>query len=151
MKVVTGDLIKLARRGAFDVIVHGCNCQCTMGAGIAKFIRQSFPEAYEADLATPKGERSKLGTISTATVKREGATLVVVNGYTQFHYRGSGVKVDYDAIRSVFRSVAKNYSGKRIGYPKLGAGLGGGDWNIISAIIDDELQGEDHTLVLFAP
>ncbi len=151
MKTVEGDLLRLAREGEFDVIVHGCNCQCTMGAGIAKFIKQSFPEAYEADLATPKGDRSKLGTISTATIKRDGASFVVVNGYTQFHYRGSGVKVDYEAIRSVFNLVAENYSGKRIGYPKLGAGLGGGDWKTISEIIDEALDDEDHTLVVFAP
>ena len=28
------------------------------------------------------------------------------------------------------------------------AGLDGGDWGIISAIINEELEGEDHTLVL---
>lgn len=32
--------------------------------------------------------------------------------------------------------------------PKIGAGLAGGDWNTISAIIDEELEGEYHTLVL---
>ena len=32
---VDGDLIKLAKQGRFDVIVHGCNCFCQMGAGIA--------------------------------------------------------------------------------------------------------------------
>lgn len=31
MKEVTGDLIKLAQDGQFDVIVHGCNCFCTNG------------------------------------------------------------------------------------------------------------------------
>ena len=122
-----------------------------MGAGIAKFIKASFPEAYDADLATPKGDRSKLGTISTAAVERGAAHFVVVNGYTQFHYRGRGVKVDYGAIRAVFANVRAKFSGKRIGYPKIGAGLGGGDWNRIAAIIDEELDGEDHTLVVFAP
>ena len=48
MNVVDGDLIKLALNGTFDVIVHGANCQCTMGAGIAKAIKATFPEAYEA-------------------------------------------------------------------------------------------------------
>jgi O-acetyl-ADP-ribose deacetylase (regulator of RNase III) len=52
MKVVTGDLLKLALEGHFDVIVHGCNCQCAMGAGIALSIKNQFPEAYEADLRT---------------------------------------------------------------------------------------------------
>jgi O-acetyl-ADP-ribose deacetylase (regulator of RNase III) len=39
------------------------------------------------------------------------------------------------------------FAGKRIGYPKIGAGLAGGDWSIIEEIIDRELEGEDHTLV----
>jgi O-acetyl-ADP-ribose deacetylase (regulator of RNase III) len=151
VKTIEGDLLRLAQAGEFDVIVHGCNCQCAMGAGIAKFIKASFPEAYEADRATPKGERSKMGSISTATVVRGDTTFVVVNGYTQFHYRGHGLKVDYDAIRAVFGHVQVGFSGKRIGYPKIGAGLGGGDWDRIATIIDEELDGEDHTLVVFAP
>lgn len=57
MNVIKGDLIKLALDGRFDVIVHGCNCQCAMGAGIAKSIKETFPEAYKADLATTKGSR----------------------------------------------------------------------------------------------
>jgi len=31
----------------------------------------------------------------------------------------------------------------------IGAGLAGGDWGVISTIIKEELEGEDHTLVLF--
>jgi len=41
--------------------------------------------------------------------------------------------------------------GMRIGYPLIGAGLAGGDWTIISAIIDEELKGEDHALVIYQP
>jgi O-acetyl-ADP-ribose deacetylase (regulator of RNase III) len=46
MKVTEGDLIKKAKEGEFDLIVHGCNCFCTMGGGIAKGIKREFPEAY---------------------------------------------------------------------------------------------------------
>ncbi len=45
MKIIKGDLIKLALDGKFDVIIHGCNCYCTMGAGFAKAIQAEFPEA----------------------------------------------------------------------------------------------------------
>jgi O-acetyl-ADP-ribose deacetylase (regulator of RNase III) len=48
------------------------------------------------------------------------------------------------------RHVKAKFSGKRIGYPKIGAGLAKGDWNKISKIIDEELAGEEHTLVEFA-
>lgn len=145
--VVHGDLIQLALDGEFDVIVHGCNCQCTMGAGIAKAIKTTFPEAFAADKATTKGDRDKLGTFSFATVTRDEHDITVVNGYTQFHWRGRGVKADYDAIRGVMAQVKQQFGDRRVGYPKIGAGLAGGDWNTIAVIINEELDGVDHTLV----
>lgn len=149
MKIVKGDLLQLATQGAFDVIVHGCNCQCRMGKGIALSIRRQFPEAYEADCLTAKGDVSKIGTISVAEVKRGERAFFVINGYTQIHWRGAGVKADYAAIRNVMREVRSRFAGLRIGYPKIGAGLAGGDWDVVFAIIKEELAGEDHTYVEF--
>ena len=151
MNIIQGDLLKLAEDGRFDVIVQGCNCHCRMGAGIALSIKNRFPEAYAADRATAKGDRNKLGTISTAEIVRSGVTFTVVNAYTQFNHHGPGVLADYDAIRSTFRHVKQQFTGKRIGYPKIGAGLARGDWNVIAKIIDEELAGEDHILVEFVP
>ncbi len=150
MKILQGDLLKLAMDGTFDVIVHGCNCHCSMGAGIAKSIKAMFPEAYQADRATIKADRGKLGSISFATAIREGRSITIVNGYTQFHWRGAGVLVDYQAIRSVMATVRSQFGGRRMGYPKIGAGLAKGDWDTISRIIDEELDGEDHTLVEYS-
>jgi O-acetyl-ADP-ribose deacetylase (regulator of RNase III) len=135
MQTIRGDLVKLALEGRFDVIVHRCNCQCAMGAGIARTIKQVFPEAYNADLATAKGERAKLGTLSAAAVERNGRRLTIVNGYTQFHWHGSGALVHYAAVRSVMGRVKESYAGNAIGYPRIGAGLAGGDWDTIATII----------------
>ena len=151
MKRVEGDLLEFAGEGRFDVIVHGCNCFCTMGAGIAKSIRNRFPAAYEADLATEKGSRDKLGLYSSAEITVDNHAFVVVNAYTQFHWRGSGVKADYEAIRNAFKEIKRDFAGKRIGYPMIGAGLAGGDWNTIADIIQQELVDEDHTMVVFRP
>ncbi|MER8801482.1 MULTISPECIES: macro domain-containing protein [unclassified Mesorhizobium] len=151
MQTIRGDLLQLALDGTFDVIVHGCNCQCQMGKGIALSIKQPFPEAYAADCATLKGDPAKLGSISVAEIKRGSRIFHVVNGYTQFHWQGKGVKADYQAIRKVMQAVKGKFAGKRIGYPKIGAGLAGGDWETIASIINDELAGEDHTLVEYAP
>jgi O-acetyl-ADP-ribose deacetylase (regulator of RNase III) len=151
MKTIKGDLLNYGKNGTFDVIIHGCNCQNTMGAGIAKSIKRAFPDAYKADQATRKGDRKKLGSYSSASVELEGHTLTVVNAYTQFHYGGSGVRADYNAIRKVFALIKQDFSGARIGYPLIGAGLARGDWSLISQIIEEELEGEDHTLVRFVP
>ena len=149
MKTVQGDLIKMALDGRFDVILHGANCYCKMGAGIAKTIKNVFPEAYEADCQTEAGDISKLGRISFATVTRGEHEITVVNAYTQFGY-GRGLQLDYDAVRMAMEDVKVNFQGQRIGYPKIGAGLAGGDWGLIYQIIDDELYDEDHTCVEFA-
>jgi O-acetyl-ADP-ribose deacetylase (regulator of RNase III) len=151
MKVIQGDLLALAKDGWFDVIVHGCNCQCAMGKGIALSIKQQFPQAYAADLATTPGDRDKLGTFSSAVVQGPSGLFTVVNAYTQFHWRGSGPNVDYEAVRSVFQQIRAQFGDRRIGYPRIGAGLAGGDWNVIATIIDEALAGEDHTLVEFVP
>ncbi|MFH2138015.1 MAG: macro domain-containing protein [Candidatus Omnitrophota bacterium] len=151
MKVIKGDLIKKAQAAEFDVIIHGCNCFCAMGAGIAKSIKTAFPQAYEADLKTTKGDKAKLGTCSVAAVQTGKGKVYVVNAYTQYNFSGRGVLVDYEAIRSCMKWVKKNFSSQRIGIPKLGAGLAGGDWQVISAIINEELSGEDVTLVEYLP
>jgi len=159
MKTISGDLLQLAMAGEFDVIVHGCNCFHMMGAGIAKSVADCFPEAFEADKATKRGDRAKLGTISYAKVQRGSPTsydidgfleVYVVNAYTQFH---GGANVDYGALRSCFRAVADRFrhDGVSIGYPMIGAGIGGGDWSRIAPIIDEELDGFDHTLVRYEP
>lgn len=52
MKTIKGDLVQLAKQGEFDLIVHGCNCFCTMGKGIALTIKQEFPIVYKVDCET---------------------------------------------------------------------------------------------------
>ncbi|MCL1125969.1 macro domain-containing protein [Shewanella surugensis] len=149
MKTVKGDLLKLAKEGQFDVIIHGCNCFCTMGAGIAKQIKLTFPDAYSADLKTEQGNRAKLGTYSSANLVNVNYQLVIVNAYTQYHWHGKGVKADYDAIEHVFTLIKQDFSGLRIGYPLIGARLAGGDWERIAPIIDEALFEENHTLVCY--
>lgn len=151
MKIIKGDLIALAKSGQFNVIVHGCNCFCTMGAGIAKQIRDQFPEAYQADLKTNRGDKEKLGSYSLATVQQNNHAVTIVNAYTQFDFSGPGILANYTAIKRIFNRIKIQFTGQRIGYPKIGAGLAKGDWRVIAHIIDKALKGEKHTLVEYQP
>jgi O-acetyl-ADP-ribose deacetylase (regulator of RNase III) len=161
MQRIRGDLLELGASGQFDVIIHGCNCMNTMGKGIALSIRQRFPDAYAVDQATEPGAREKLGTYTCATVDCNNSNdshchvLTIVNAYTQYHFSPrfarNGINVDYQALRDAFRRIKQDFAGQRIGYGQIGAGLAGGDWTIISEIIDEELVGEDHTLVEYVP
>lgn len=150
IKYVDGDLLKLADEGHFDVIGHGANCFCTMGSGIAPQIKAKYPEAYEVDCKTTSGDINKLGTITHT----ENTNPIVVNIYSQYDTKGrrqGKIDLDYDALRSGLREVKAKFSGKRIGMPKIGAGLAGGDWNIIEKIIEEEMRGEYVTIVNYVP
>lgn len=145
MKHITGDLIQSAKDGDFDVIIHGCNCFNTMGAGIAPQIAKAFPSAYKADQATILGDRSKLGTISIGF--DSNLKVFVINAYTQFDFKGKK-PIDYAALEHCFKQIKTLFHDKRIGYPAIGCGLAGGDWNIVSKIIDITLTDDvDHTFV----
>jgi len=157
MKTIVGDLLELADDGQFDIIVHGCNCQHIMGGGIAKFIRQRWPGVYEVDCQTIKGDATKLGTFSVALLipknKEWTPFFRVLNAYTQFNPgddEDGNPPIDYEAVRKAFRQVKLQYGGQghTFGIPKIGAGLAGGDWEILAAIIEDEMAGEDLTLVV---
>jgi len=171
MKIIDGDLIKLAKEGHFDVITHGCNCFCTMGAGIAVAMKDNF-DCHMFHMEAPKyrGDINKLGTIDyqnrqiflkekinlmgveIESTNFGGFNLIVVNSYTQYRYGknhedGDKSPVDYDAITMCMRKINHVFKGKRIGLPKIGAGLAGGDWNIIKKIIEKELKDCDVTIV----
>lgn len=126
-------------------VVHGCNAQGVMGSGVAKVVRNDFPAAYYEYVRKHDEVGLKLGEIIPVSVL---PGRFVINAITQEFYGGPPTRyVDYDAVRMAFRSVkafAIKMGLETINYPMIGAGLGGGDWNIISGIIDTELDGLQH-------
>lgn len=148
-KVIQGNLL-LETTG---ILVHGCNAQGVMGSGIAAGIKKLYPQVFKDyrdyyERMSVLDHKSMLGTVVTTQIKED---LFIVSGITQFFYgrKPYVCYVDYDAIRSVFKqvrdlSITTNLPVK---YPKIGAGLGNGDFTKIKLIIDNELQDVvEHTL-----
>lgn len=138
IKTIKGDLIELFKQGEFKVIAHGANCKSLMGAGIAKQIRDYFFEAYEADYKDEREPIIKLGSFSRC-VTEYGE---IYNLYTQLE---PGRNFEYQALKSsleklhFYLSVKQEVTGlpiEPIGIPFIGAGIGGGDWDIIKRIFE---------------
>ena len=140
LKEVKGDLLSVKR----GIIVHGCNAQGIMGGGVAALIKRKWPRAYEEYCIVHKHCGLQLGQVLFVEVE---PFLVVANMITQEGF-SDGVDTDYDAIQDGFRTVAEwgKHHDLPIHYPKVGSGIGGGEWDIIYDIIQDELADMDHTL-----
>lgn len=141
LQLITGDLLELGYQMRFTKIMHGCNCHHAFGSGIAKQIKLRWPEAYAADLATPYGDRSKLGTRSEATVNSHCGRLIIYNVYTQFDVSLKRDVFEYEAFGNYLSTEALKikaiaaYDPKGIGLPYIGAGLAGGDWSRIYPLL----------------
>lgn len=139
---IVGDLLVEFEEGRVSVIVHQANCFCTMGSGIARAIREKYPQAYEADCRTEEGDKEKLGTFSAAKV---GNYKYIVNLYSQFTFSSKERETSYDAmvdglikIRKVLEKWVDKGEKPVLGIPyQIGCGLGGGSWSIVKAIIVD--------------
>jgi O-acetyl-ADP-ribose deacetylase (regulator of RNase III) len=108
-------------------------------------MRERYPEAFEADWNTSPGSRDKLGTFTYAALKDK----IVFNLYTQHRYGIDRVHVDYDAVRdslSAMRSYLEencDYDQVKIGLPMIGCGLAGGDWDVVSKIVENTFEDKD--------
>jgi O-acetyl-ADP-ribose deacetylase (regulator of RNase III) len=122
-------------------LLHGCNAQGVMGSGAAKAVRAKYPQAYTDYRKQYEACEQRVGTI---TVSHQPDGRIVFNGITQKYYgRDQQVYVSYDAVRKVIQTVdlyAKDHGigPVYVGMPKIGAGLGGGSWDVISQIIEEE-------------
>lgn len=143
-KEVKGDLLELAKSKQFDVIGHGANCFSTMGAGIAKQIKEKLSTAYRADVLDPRSPIQRLGDMS---VSETGMGFIVCNLYTQFQ---PGPNFDYIAFELCLKKLAIVMEPKsRLGLPQIGCGIGGGDWDKVKKIIKRILFDFDVTIVIF--
>lgn len=137
IKETNCNLITSFLNNELDLLVHGCNCFNTMGAGIAKEIKSKIPQAYKADLRTNKGDKSKLVNYSIAITDNG----IIINAYTQYYYgkpkKDQECLLDYEALKQVFININKDYPNTTVGIPTIGCGLAGGNWNKVKDIINE--------------
>lgn len=148
LKIIEGDLLDVAfRHEGNSTIIHGCNCFHKMAAGLAKQIKEKYPQAYKADLETKYGDRNKLGSYSYATIIEDTNIRVIINAYIQYRYGRDKNYLNLYALKKVLEALNRSNKNTLFIPYRLGCGLAGGDWNKVFSIIKEKLPNSDVKIV----
>lgn len=133
IKKVTGDITIFNGN-----IAHGCNSHGVMGAGVALALRNKFPQIFrEYKDYCDRYWGDSVGHIVSVPIS---ASTTIHNCIVQRDFGSRGIKyVSYDAIDTCFKKLNDIYKYSEcpnLAIPKIGAGLGGGNWFIIENIIN---------------
>ena len=140
-----------------EYICHQVNCQGRMGSGIAKQIREKWPEVYEVysdhcnGWFSPGDERRQLLGSIDMVHRHDDHTMYIINMYSQQYYGYDGTRyTSYDAFSDALNEIKNQVPrGSSIGFPHgIGCGLGGGNWQVISALIE-EILGDDYNVYIY--
>lgn len=134
MNIVEKDLLATHR----GIIVHQVNCRGAMGSGVAQQIITKHPVVYGAYRSFfMQDPKPALGDVQFVPVND---SLHVANVFGQDRYGGGDrCYTDYDALEQGLRTVAQfaDDEGLKVYLPyKIGCGLAGGDWKVVSEIIE---------------
>ena len=121
------------------VVAHGCNAQGVMRSGVALAVRNRWPRVFDSYKHFVHYQRPLLGKVDLVKINDD---LLVANCITQVLFgREPGIRyVSYVAVTMCFeelrRQLAELNTDYVINIPRVGAGLGGGKWEIISKLIE---------------
>lgn len=146
---VRGDLLT----SDCDYICHQVNCQGVMSAGIARQIRERWPNVYRSYKKFYEDaiwDNSKLlGRILIVPLIDDRRR--IVNMFTQNDFGFDGKRyTSYDAFAMALDMITHLVpKGFTIAFPKnIGCGLGGGNWKIISTMIE-EILGDKYEVYIY--
>lgn len=138
IKIIDGDLLS----SSADIIAHQVNCMGKMNSGVAKQIREKYPEVFSeykriCDSFTPKYIIGHCQIVSTSDVS-------IANLFGQSGYGYDGKQyTNLDALKKAMielRDRCLPYS--TIAFPYgLGSVRGGAKWEDVYAIIEEVFEG----------
>lgn len=126
------------------IIVHVCNDIGGWGAGFVVALSKRWSEPERAYRAWFRGGESKGFRLGATQFVQVQPDLWVANIIGQRDIKRGpkgAAPIRYDAVREGLASVRQRAVelSASVHMPRIGCGLAGGDWSIVSAIIDEEL------------
>ncbi|BCB22181.1 macro domain-containing protein [Bosea sp. ANAM02] len=152
LRYKAGDLFA----GDEAVIAHGCNALGKMGKGFAYALAERYPKAKEAYLEHGAKNGYRLGEVIPWLGPGRKVLHLIVQQRIRQKTDPKGIQyVDYRAVESAFEMIERGaarhierkegffYDDPRLAIPRIGADLGGGDWNVIERIISEKIRSID--------
>jgi len=147
INIIDGDILQ-AKEG---IICHQVNCKGVMGSGLAKQIKEKYPEAYKEYLAlcTKYTHYEPLGSVQFVNC-HDGK--IIANIFGQRNYGRGSKQTDYDALEHGLLQLydLSKQEGLTVAIPfNIGCGLAGGSWPFVYSMIEEVFQDCDVILYRF--
>lgn len=127
------------------IIIHGCNAQGKMNSGVAKSLREKYPDLTWKVYKKSFDENNGL-TLGNVIVGRSNDK-IILNAITQEFYGYDGkLYLNYSSLEKclIFADSVCDFdiNGviEPVAMPRIGAGRAGGNWNIIENIIKSSFK-----------
>lgn len=131
--IVKGDLFSYSGKA----LAHGCNCAGAMGAGIAVAFKDKFPSMFEEYRRKCRSGLYVPGDVFTWS----GDGKVVFNLATQAHFNvGATLQAIKESV-TVMLEEAEDMGLSEVAMPKIGAGLGGLQWEDVLQVLQGVPSG----------
>jgi O-acetyl-ADP-ribose deacetylase (regulator of RNase III) len=147
IEFVTGDLF--VNRFRAQALAHGCNCQGSMGAGIATGFRDRYPGMYAEYRRKCKAQPREFNLGDAWLWKADDAPWVFNLGTQEGVWRA---RASYQAIEAALRDMRRqaDRAGVRsIAVPRIGAGYGGLSWKKVRAVVEQVFGDWPGTLYVY--
>jgi O-acetyl-ADP-ribose deacetylase (regulator of RNase III) len=147
IEVVSGDLF--ANRFRARALAQGCNCQGSMGAGIATGFRDRYPAMYVEYRRRCKAEPRQFNLGDVFLWKAEDAPWVFNLATQEGVWRA---RASYEAIETALtrmRALADREGIDSIAVPRIGAGYGGLSWRKVLALVEKAFADWPGTLYVY--
>lgn len=134
IEFVKGDLF--TNRFAAQALAHGCNCQGSMGAGIATRFRDRYPEMFQQYRRRCKAMPREFNLGDAWLWKASDRPWVFNLGTQEGVWRA---RANYETIEAALASVRRQADREgvaSIAIPRIGVGYGDLSWRKVRAIVE---------------
>ena len=138
-----------ANRFQAQALAHGCNCQGSMGAGVATGFRDRYPEMSAEFRRRCKAKPREFNLGDAWLWKAESGPWVFNLGTQEGYWRA---RASYEAIETALgrmRQKANREGITSIAIPRIGVGYGGLSWKKVRAIIEKVLGSWKGTVYVY--